>query len=339
MNNVSFAEDALQRIRSAAGKRTGYELLFSEKSNRQHKHEFLFFIKPEIMLIQDNNKLEALLILVVDTLSQFGLHIKDMRLLEASYLEKYDIISQHYGVINALSRQPLQFMSAEARSKFRELFGKQPEEARLLGSLQFLQQFSTFSPESLEQLWKNNTAVKLAGGTYCAQVNLEGQEVFLINGFHPCQLIHFTAKGRSIVAFTLTGDLDWSIARNQFIGKTNPAEAVTGSLRNTLLVRKDEFDLSEVSASQNGFHLSAGPVEGLVELIRYCSDYSSGQRKTTEEFIFGQQLMKYFRREVIERICGNQMVDYQGSRINSFDLTEEKNSEDAIRLLKECNIG
>ncbi len=118
----------------------------------------MFFIKPEIMLIQDNNRLEALLILVFDTLSQFGLHIKDMRFLEASYLEKYDIIAQHYGVINALSRQPLLFMSAEARSKFRELFGKQPEEARLLGSLQFLQQFSTFSPESLEQLWKNNTS-------------------------------------------------------------------------------------------------------------------------------------------------------------------------------------
>jgi hypothetical protein len=339
MNNAEIAKDALQRIKSAAGSRTGYELFLSEKPSRQHKHEFLFFIKPEIMLIQDHTRLEALFLFTFDTLSRFGLHIKDMRLFEASYLDKYDIIAQHYGVINALSRQPLLFMSAEARSKFKALFGRHPEKVSLLGSLQFLQHFTSFSPESLEKLWQETQSVKLAGGTYCARVNIEGQEIFLINGFHPRQLIHFTAKGRSIVAFTLTGNLDWSVARNHFIGKTNPAEAIPGSLRNALLIRKDEFGLSEVSASKNGFHLSAGPVEGLVELIRYCSDYSSGQRVAAEEFVFGKQLKDHFNGKTIEKICGNQMVDYHGSRISTFDLTEERNSEDAIQLLKECNIG
>jgi len=338
MNNAAIIKDALQRILSAAGSRNGYELLFADKSKTKHKHEFLFFIKPEIMLIQDHSKLEALFLLAFDTISRFGLHIKDMRLLEASYLEKYNIIAQHYGVINALSRQPLLFMSAEARSKFIEVFGRHPEEVSILGSLQFLQQFTSFSPETLGQLWQKSQSVKLAGGTYCVQAYIEGQEIFLINGFHPLQLIHFTAKGRSIVAFTLSGSLDWSLARNQFIGKTNPVDAAPGSLRNALLIRKDEFGLSEVSAGQNGFHLSAGPVEGLVELIRYCTDYSSGQKKNFEEFVFGEQLKSHFSGKAIERICSNHTVDYQGNRINTFDLTEEKNSEDAIRLLKECRL-
>ena len=78
MNNAEIAKDALQRIRSAAGSRTGYELVLSEKSIKQHKHEFLFFIKPEIMLIQDHNKLEALFLLTFDTLSRFGLQIKEV---------------------------------------------------------------------------------------------------------------------------------------------------------------------------------------------------------------------------------------------------------------------
>ena len=105
----------------------------------------------------------------------------------------------------------------------------------MLGSLQFLQQYPSFTPDSLQQLWQQSRTAKLSGGNYCAVVKAEGEDVYLINGFHPKQLIHFTAEGRMIIPFKLAGNLDWAVARNQFIGKTNPADALPGSLRNELL--------------------------------------------------------------------------------------------------------
>jgi hypothetical protein len=137
---------------------------------------------------------------------------------------------------------------------FRTEFGRNTEQITLMGSLEFLQQFPDFTPDSLNDLWQNSKAVKLAGGTYCAMVKAVNREIYLINGFHPKQLIHFTEKGRSIVTFTLTGNLDWKDARNNFIGKTNPVDAAEGSLRNELLIKQKELGLQSVSASRNGFH-------------------------------------------------------------------------------------
>ena len=335
MNKADIIQQSLKCIDKARGKNLGNEVYYADQNRFDHPHEFLFFIKPEITQLIDHSRLAAVLDMTLDKISDFSLHIQDIRLLAASYLEKYDIMAQHYGVINSLSRLPLQFFSAEARTKFREIFNKDPEETKILGSLEFLEQFPDCSPETLEILWRNSQTVKLAGGTYCAGITYEGENIFLINGFHPNQLIHFTAEGRCIIAFTLTGKLDWSTARNQFIGKTNPADASAGSLRNDLLAGKQSFGLAEVSASRNGFHLSAGPVEGLVELMRYCSDFAMDDRKKQGDFVFGKQLEANFTTEEINRICGNQLVEYKGNKISAFDLTEEKNGEEALRLLKE----
>jgi hypothetical protein len=335
MNKADIIEQSLKSIEKARGKNTGYEVYYEDKDRFDHPHEFLFFIKPEITQLIDQSRLAAVLDMTLDKISDFSLHIRDIRMLAASYLKKYDIIAQHYGVINSLSRLPLKFLSAESRSKFREIFKKEPEDTKMLGSLQFLKQFPACSPDTLEKLWHNVEAVKLGGGTYCARVTYEGENIFLINGFHPNQLMHFTAEGRCIVAFTLTGKLDWSIARNRFIGKTNPADALAGSLRNDLLAGIQSFGLTEVSSSQNGFHLSAGPVEGLVELMRYCSNLAKDDRKKPGDFIFGKKLEANFTAEETNRICSNQLVEFKGKKISSFDLTEEKNGEEALRLLKE----
>jgi hypothetical protein len=104
------------------------------------------------------------------------------------------------------------------------------------------------------------------------------------------------------------------------------------------LDRREEFGLQVVSASQNGFHLSAGPVEGVSELIRYCSDYVTGQLKTPGDFTFGRQLLSAFGPEKTGLICSNAMVEFRAQKIRTFDLTEEKNSTEALRLLKESNI-
>jgi hypothetical protein len=338
MDKARLIQQILHQIKVAKTKSTDSLKIYENQDPHDQQHEFLFFIKPEILLLEDENKLKAVLELFLGKISHFGFDIQDIRLLGASYLEKYDIIAKHYGVINALSRDPLNVFTSEAKSKFREVYGLDPADATVLGSLQFLTRYPSFTPDSLQQLWQQSQTAKLSGGNYCARVKIAGEDVYLINGFHPKQLIHFTADGRMIITFTLTGNLDWATARNQFIGKTNPADAAPGSLRNELLVNREKFGLNEVSASQNGFHLSAGPVEGLVELMRYCSDFSAGDIKKPGDFYFGKQLLKVFSIDVTEMICSNRMVTYKGKKSSTFDLTEEKNSGEAIEILKESDL-
>jgi hypothetical protein len=331
-------QQILYQIQAAEVNSTSCAILYEDTDHHDKQHEFLFFIKPEILLLDDENKLKAILELLLGKISQFGFVIGDIRLLGASYLDKYDIIAQHYGVINALSRDPLKVFTTEAKTRFRELYGHAPEDVKVLGSLQFLQQYPSFTPDSLQQVWQQSKTAKLSGGNYCALVKAEGEDIYLINGFHPKQLIHFTAVNRMIITFKLTGNLDWAVARNRFIGKTNPEDAAPGSLRNELLNNQEIFGLNDVSASQNGFHLSAGPVEGLVELMRYGSDFAAGDIKKPADFSFGRQLLKVFSEETTGIICSNRIVSYKGNKVSTFDLTEEKNSGDALEILKECDL-
>jgi hypothetical protein len=338
MDNALIIQQILQQIRVAKVNSAASASVFENNAPPDQQHEFLFFIKPEILQLEDEAGIEAVLELLLGKISQFGFVIREIRLLSAAYLEKYDIIAQHYGVINSLSREPLKAFTAEAKSKFREVYGHNPEEVKVLGSLQFLREYPSFTPDSLQQLWQQSKTTKLSGGNYCALVREGGENIYLINGFHPKQLIHFTAEGRMIIIFRLTGNLDWEMARNRFIGKTNPSDAAPGSLRNELLVNKDKFGLKEVSASQNGFHLSAGPVEGLVELMRYGSDFTTGAIKKPADFSFGKQLLKVFSEEETGIICSNRIVLYKGNRISTFDLTEEKNSPEAIEILRDSKL-
>jgi hypothetical protein len=338
MNSQEIIKQLIHTIHLAQEENVNYKKLYSDPLPDNPQHEFLFFIKPEITLNEDSIDLQAILEMMFEKFTQFKLTVKDIRLLGASYLEEFDIIAQHYGVINALSRTPREFLSHEAVEKFRLIYGRKPADVKILGSLEFLQHFNNYNPFSLDLLWQNSQSVKLSGGTYCAKVTVENKEVFLINGFHPRQLIHFTEKGHSIITFTLTGNLSWSVARNNFIGKTNPADASPGSLRNELFRRQQSFGLQTVSASQNGFHLSAGPVEGLAELIRYCSDYSIKKINIPDDFIFGRQLKDFFNTSEIRPICENHLVTYKGEKIRTFDLTEEKNASEALQLLKESSL-
>jgi hypothetical protein len=338
MNVPLLTQTIIDQLRKAKESGVMQHVIYLNNLPSKVRHEFLFFIKPEITLGDNQINHESILDLMFRKLKEFSFEIHDIRLLGASYLEKFNIISQHYGVINSISRNATGNLTPEGTGRFREYFGIMPKDAIVLGGIEFLEKYKHYDPFSLDELWQKSKAVKLAGGTYCALVTEGPDQIYLMNGFHPKQLVHFTEKGRSIVTFNLGSDIDWALARNHFIGKTNPSDAAQGSLRRELLENKSKFGLDEVNSSKNGFHLSAGPVEGLVELMRYCSDYSSGNMRTHDDFGFGRKLNASFSPMQVTKICANSYVNYNGNRISTFDLTEEKNADDALILLKESRI-
>lgn len=326
-------------VKQAQQGKAEYLQIYSNGKYASGKNEFLFFIKPEITVASEQIKFDNILDMILSKINVFGLQIKNISVLSATYLEKYNIIAQHYGVINQIASNAVANLSETAKSKFQELYGKSIEECNVLGGVEFLQKYPSFNALSLDFLWQNKENKKLAGGTYCEDIKLDGEVVHLINGFHPRQLLHFTEQGRSIVIFTLIGDLDWSDARNKLIGATNPTKAEEGSIRRTLLDNKEAFGLAEVSQGMNGVHLSAGPVEGLIELVRYNSNFTNQEQiKNIQDFALGKLLADNFTEEQTKQILSNPNVNVEGKNISIFDLTEEQNADEVINTLKRITV-
>ena len=334
INKKEIKNILLTAVEKAQGNKIDYQQLYNAKERFSAENEFLFFIKPEITMNSPGIKFDLILEMLFVQLDKFGLIPTDMRVLSANYVKKYNIIAQHYGIINNVSVSPLSNMTDDARERFKSLTGKNINKAKVLGSLEVTGRIPGFSPSSLDYVWQNVKTEKLAGGTYLAKVFIDGEEVYIINGFHPRQLEHYVQPGRCIITMTLTGDLSWKEARNAFIGVTNPKDAMPGSLRNILLQNRILFGLQLVSSSWNGFHLSAGPVEGIVELIRYTSDFSKNHICSYTDFSFGKMLAARFGDETIRKIISNTSMDVDGKMISVFDLTEEKNSCEAMDILE-----
>jgi len=311
-----------------------YKELFADANAEVKSNQFLFFIKPEITVKSDNIKLDEILKLIFAKIGEFGFSVHDVKVLTAKYLDQFNIIAQHYGVINQIASNAVANMSEGAKDKFNELYGKSVNEAQVLGGLEFLEKYPEFTANTLDYLCQNLGSKKLAGGTYVVEVKLDDEMVYVINGFHGRQLSQFIEQGRSIIVMSLSSDTDWSNARSNFIGATDPSKANAGSLRRAFLDNKDQLGLPDVSQGANGVHLSAGPVEALVELQRYNSNFSTGEAKAFTEFSFGKQLADAFTADAVSAIVKNSNVDVDGKSTSVFDLTEEKNANEALELLK-----
>ncbi len=332
-----FTDIITAAIKKAQNDKIYFEELYNNTDAPVGKNEFLFFVKPEITLPSDSIQLEKILDLVQDKIEEFGLTVHNIKLLSAKYLQEHNIIAQHYGVINKIAGNAVANLSEGAKEKFIQFYGKPISEFKVLGGTEFLAQYPMFNALSLDLVWQNIETKKLAGGTYCEVLKLDNETVHLINGFHGRQLEHFTEHGRSIVVFTLSGNLSWADARGKFIGATNPSAAHPGSLRRTFLDKKAELGLSEVSQGVNGVHLSAGPVEALIELSRYNSNFSDKSKsKTFTDYSFGKQLQANFTPAQVETILANGNVDVNGKATSIFDLTEEKDSDESIAILKKA---
>jgi hypothetical protein len=334
INMQQLKEDIASAITQAREEYLTHRVVYQDEKPNKRKNEFLFFIKPEITLPGMGIKLEKILGFILDKIDAYNLEIRNVKVLAAKYLQDYNIIAQHYGVINQISRNAKANISQEGNVKFESLYECSPDKANVMGSIEFIEKYDAFSPMALDYLWQNGDMKKLAGGTYVTKLSLDGEEVYLVNGFHPRQLEHFTATGRSIVTFTLAGDLDWKTARGTFIGATNPANAKEGSIRRELMEKKKEFGLQTINSSWNGVHLSAGPVEGLVELIRYNSDFEANEILKPADFDFGKNMAHHFNPEEIEKIINNTILEMDGKKIPVFDLTEEQNADEAVNLLR-----
>ncbi|HYL05731.1 MAG TPA: hypothetical protein VE075_06810 [Thermoanaerobaculia bacterium] len=304
-------------------------------------NEYVLFLKPELTAV--GPEVFAKTAQLIDRhLQDFGQQVVMAAALEAAYIARHRIAEQHYGVINLVSEQGAHALSQEAREKLAADF-PQVETGlyQLLGGHEFLRRYPFFTPEALAVFHDNLENHKLAPGTHCVKAVVRGAQVLLFNGFHPEQLLYFTTPGTVILALIVRSAKGWKSIRQELAGATNPAKAAAGSIRRALYERRQELGLAEVSSGRNGVHLSAGPLEGMVEVCRYVSNFDEpGKTIHPEDTTFGRLLLRSgFDAEAVRRLAGNPTVEHGGRRVSLFDLTEELDAAPALELIRAAALG
>ncbi|MBN2520599.1 MAG: hypothetical protein JXB17_08860 [Bacteroidales bacterium] len=322
-------------IKKAQKQQIYYEVIYENDNIPDYSNKLIFFMKPEIMLKEYPIKYKDIINLILNKIGEFNFSIKDIRVLSANYLKDYNIIAQHYGVINRIANDAKGQISDIAKEEFEKLYNIKIDDVNAYGGFEFLKRYPEFTPFTLNTLWKNKKNQKLSSGIYCEKLMVEFDTVYLLNGFHPFQIWHFTQKNRFIIVFTLTGNISWRAARENFIGDTDPNKAKEGSIRRELLLRKDDLGLPGLTQAKNGVHLSAGPIEALVELIRFSSDFSSPSKiRSFEEFKIGRLLKEHFNDEQIDKLINNINISVNTKVTSIFELTELLEPLDAIKKVK-----
>jgi hypothetical protein len=247
-------------------------------------------------------------------------------------------MTEHYGVISRISKEGISAITAEAKAKLDELFKDDlAAGAKVLGAHQFLAETAGYvgthhikpSPETLSALNTAQGSTRLAGGTYLLKHVFAGTTYLLLNIFHPSQLVPYTSAGRGLIVFEGRSDLPWEKLRTEVCGATDPTKAVEGSIRNVLLSKRTELGLAVVNMSNNGCHMSAGPLEALVELRRFF-----GEECAMAATRFGAALLAAgVKEEEIVRWGTNGLVESDGKQVPAYDLTEEKDLEESVALL------
>lgn len=323
-------------IRQASATDANEPVVLMDTTSRGDENEFLFFLKPELTDIAGSDAAPEVLELVLSKIADFGLEPFAIRVLPSGYLAKHKLLEQHYGVINRLAHDPRTALTANSRTAFEQAYGVPLDQANILGGFEFLARFPDYTPSMLDKLWMEEKSTKIGAGTYCRLVQAHGETVYLINGFHPSQIEHYTLPGRCIAVFALRGSLKWSTARNDLVGATDPSRAQPGSIRGTLLTRSAALGIGEISQAINGVHLSAGPVEALSELGRYLLSQETlpSSIRWIGQFSFGRALLESFGPEEIASILANVTVPWSNSSQSIYELTEEKDPGNAMLLLQ-----
>jgi hypothetical protein len=303
--------------------------------------EGVLFLKPEATDLLHGVNVEEVLLLLNKYIEEWGLQVGGLSLIGSEFLKRYDIIARHYGVLNNISRQGMSALSDAAKQQLHELFGSDlAKGAIVLGAHEAIARFPEFSPPILNSIVDNIGSKKLAPGTYCSKWKYGDDILLLLNAFHPYQLEHFTAPQRAIAVLDVRchpDNSDWRTLRNDMLGVTDPEAANQGSMRRIFLDRRAELKISTISRGYNAVHFSAGPLEGMVETIRYFSDYANQRPVDISMTCFGQLLLdKSFDRSDIEWLMANPTVSINGVQAPAFDLGEEIQPADAVRQLKEA---
>jgi hypothetical protein len=205
-------------------------------SNDRH---LVFFIKPEATNARDGVNVQEVVESVLQKL-EGKVDIGGIRVLGGAYLDENNIMAQHYGVINAISRlgrdalTDQQIAEMLSRPEFKDF-----QDAKVMGGHQILAAEKDLNAAVLSVISDNIRPTRLGPGTYAMPLKVNGVKYIVLSPFHPQQVVPFTNPKNAIIVFEcISANTPWKALRGDVCGATDPAKAVSGSIRAHLLANK-----------------------------------------------------------------------------------------------------
>lgn len=300
------------------------------------QNELVLFIKPEIFLVDGVEFVERAVNLVFHKLNQFEAYPHGMMIVGGKVLEEKEIMNQHYGFINRLSRFAATMLDEDDRQKIAQVLGLPDLNGHAIyGGHEFLRRYPEEDVFSLDRLWFTKKSLKMRSGFYLQAYEKEGQPFVLVNGFHPAQLAHFTDASHRIVLMLIHSNTGWGRLKNEMVGATFPEKAVSESIRGILYARPRDCGLESVSIANNGVHLSAGPFEAAFEVVNFFGKILGIDSVHTPPLVFRQMAEAGLSVESALSVLRNPILDTPAKPTDLFTATEDMDTPAAIQFWKE----
>jgi hypothetical protein len=299
------------------------------------KNELVLFIKPEIFLVGQPTAVRASIELVFDRLAAFDAQVDGILVVGGAVLEEKEIMNQHYGTINRLSRLASRMLDADDRGKIAAALQLASLEGyALYGGHEFLAHFPGETVTSLDGFWFTKKSIKIRSGFYIQAYEKNGEKIILINGFHPAQLYHFTDPTHCIALFMLHSNTPWGTLRNEMVGATFPEKAGLDSIRGRLFANPPAYGLNTVGIANNGVHLSAGPFESAFETMNFFGKILNLDVQTTPPLTLRQMVKAGLPPDKAAGALQNPPLTLNGKATDLFSATEDMDTTAAVDFFK-----
>ncbi len=296
------------------------------------KNELVMFIKPEAFMLSDSEHTARIVDLTLAKLADFDAEVAGVLLIGGAVLDRLEIMSAHYGMINRLSRTASQSLSDEDRAKIAATLDLDISGYDILGGHEYLAQYPNETSKDLDKLWFAGRSTKIRSGFYVKTADRGDRKIILVNAFHPEQLNHFIDPTHRIALFLIHSNNGWSALKNSMVGATFPDKAEPGSIRGTLYANPGEYGFESVSIANNAVHLSAGPFEGLFEINNFLGKILKLDPTTTQPHAVRQMVAQGLTVEQALGSLNNPIVTENPKPTDLFSATEDLDTAAAIEI-------
>ena len=327
-----FGKDLIEKVKCAQSAQIIQPVQIGQTDR---KNELVFFIKPELFNVDDNEKIINSLNLIEEEFNAFQVDVRGTAILPGQVLAEYQIMNRHYGFINQLSRMASEMLDHETRQQMFEMLSEEDRgEHQILGGHEFLGKYQT-TIEALNDIWFGKGAKKLRSGFYFIEDTYKGDPILMVNGFHPSQLMHFTHPDHRIMLMLIHTDSDWYDLKFDLVGDTFPERANPGSIRGQLFAHPEKYGQDHVGINTNGVHLSAGPFEAAFEVVNFFGQLLSLAPEKTLPLAIRHAIEAGIDKTLALSFLDNPAVN--GSDL--FSETENLNTNQAIAFAKQQIMG
>lgn len=298
------------------------------------ENQFVVFLKPEVFFSENENFIKNSLNMIFSKFNDYWVFTNWIVLVNWVIMEKYGFMDRHYGFINTLSRKASQIITEEENDKILQVLEiDNSEEYKLYWWHEFLSIHPELTAFELDELWKTKQSIRVKSWFYVQKYDYNWEKVIFVNAFHPVQLEYFTNPNHKTLLLLCDSDRNWSELRNDLIGNTYPEKATPDSIRWDFYVNKDVYGIEKVYISANCIHMSAWPLESFFEMNNFFWNLEETGFNILQTNIYKEVLSNWWNVENVKLLLSNPKKIVDWKEINAFDLTEDKNTKEGIKLV------